>query len=117
MTRKKVKAGLLVLAKKIQKHYGKKIQGIYSVDLRPTYDPEDRADAYVIVVLPNDGWRYFDEVGTLGGLTYDALEETDIFIDAEPISLSAWNDRSGKISDISPKILAKAESLLEAVAA
>jgi len=117
MTKLKLKSGLLVLARKIQKHYGKQVQGIYSVDLGQTYDPEDRSDAYVIVVLADGNWRYFDEVGTLAGLSYDVLEETEVFVDAEPVTLSAWNARSGKVSEISPSILERAESLLEVVVA
>ena len=106
-------AALRVFAKLIQTHYGRRLKGVYRVDLAGDYEDEDQADAYLAVVLTDGNWRSFDEVGALAGLAYDALEETDVYMRALPISQTAWNDPTGIMSEIDPATKARAETLME----
>ena len=118
MTRNETKSALQVLARIVRFHYGNRLRGIYLVDTRREYEPEDQPDEEIVVVLEDGDWRSFDEKMALADLTYDALLETDLFAVARPIAKSEWDDPSRAREPITVRQLkARAEALVEAVQA
>jgi hypothetical protein len=91
-----VERGVKRFARQVRDHYGSRLVGLYLYGTRSRGpdddgDESDESDAAVVAVLAGefDFWR---ELCALSDLSYDELIDHDIFIDAKPVVLSAWND-------------------------
>jgi len=86
-----VERGVQRLARQVRDHYGSQLVGLYLYGTRARGLHDEESDAAVVAVLAGelDFWR---ELCVLSDFSYDELIDHDVFIDAKPVALSAWND-------------------------
>ena len=94
MTSAKMTLALTDMTRRVRDHYGKRLLGVYQLSTAGEYDDEDAPEAEIVVVLKDGDWRLMDEIEVLAGLAFDSLMVTEIYISADPISSSAWDDPS-----------------------
>jgi hypothetical protein len=94
VTNRDLRTALRKLADDVRNHYGDRLRGIYLVDTRGLHNANEEGDAAVVVVLADGDWRPVHERKALVHLTYDLLLETELYIRALPMPLSAWQDPS-----------------------
>ena len=70
--------------------YGARIVGLYLFGSQARGDQHAESDIDVAVILDGDGWNLVQEKMRLGDITYDIALETDMSIDAWPVSQQQW---------------------------
>jgi hypothetical protein len=81
----------------VQKAYGARVLGLYAFDYLLKESGEDEeisVDVDVAVVLADGEWTLLEEKKRLIEITFDVLLETEVYIRAWPLPISAWRNPS-----------------------
>jgi len=76
----------------VRKHYGPRLVDILVFGSRARGDARPDSDVDLAVILEDGDWRFWDEKRLLTDLGYDALLEPGLWIQAWPVSRSAWKE-------------------------
>jgi len=76
----------------VRHHYGPRLVDILIFGSRARGDARPDSDADLVVILKDGDWRFWGEKMRLSDLAYDALLEAGLWIQAWPVSLSAWQE-------------------------
>jgi hypothetical protein len=80
-----------------QKLYGERLLGLYVFDYLfdgSVDDDEISVDVDVAVVLADGDWGFLEEKKRLVEVTFKILLDTEVYIRAWPLPVSAWRDPS-----------------------
>jgi predicted nucleotidyltransferase len=76
----------------VRKHYGARLVDILVFGSRARGDARPDSDVDLAIVLEDGDWSFWEEKGLLSDLSYDALVEPGLWIQAWPVSRSNWTE-------------------------
>ena len=71
-------------------HYGNRLCGLYLVGSRARGDADSSSDVDVVLLLADGAWSFWREKEAMNEFAYDALVNTELFIQSWPIAVSQW---------------------------
>ncbi len=87
----RVRLAVDIFAKRTRAVYGARFAGFYLFGSQARGDQHAESDVDVAVILEGDGWNLAREKMRLGDIAYDISLETDVSIDAWPVSQQQWD--------------------------
>ncbi len=72
------------------KHYGERLHGLYLVGSHARGNADECSDVDVVLLLADGAWSFWREKEAMNDYAYDALVNTELFIQSWPITESQW---------------------------
>jgi antitoxin ChpS len=94
-TETEVERALADFVETVKLHYGSRLLGLYLFGSRARGDYEPDSDADVAVVLADDGWQFWDEKMQLSDLSFPAIVDWGVYVQAWPVTITTWKNPEG----------------------